>query len=99
MVFIFFMVVFMIIQCLIVATCSSGLVIQAKYLTGGHNLLVKKTKTCYDSKLSLKDNALFAANALQAANKQGLKQWQCNVLDCSDTVFFTQDNTLNSVKF
>lgn len=89
----------MIIQCSIVATCTSGLVIQAKYLTGGHNLLVKKIKTCYDSKLSLKTNAQIVANALQAANKQGKKEWQCNVLDCSDTVFFTQDNTLNSVKF
>ena len=89
----------MIIQCSIVATCTSGLVIQAKYLTGGHNLLVKKTKTCYDNTLSLKDNAQIVAEALQAANKQGLKTWQCNVLDCSDTVFFTQDSTINSIKF
>jgi len=89
----------MIIQCSIISTCSSGLIIQAKYITGGHALLVKKSKTCYDSKLSLKGNALIAANALQAANKQAKKQWQCNVLDCSDTVFFTQDNTINSVKF
>ena len=89
----------MIIQCSIVATCTSGLVIQAKYLTGGHNLLVKKTKTCYDSKLSLKDNALIVALSLQAANKQDVKQWQVNVLDCSGTVYFTQDCTINSVKF
>jgi len=89
----------MIIQCSIVATCSSGLLIQAKYLTGGNSLPIKKIKTCYDSKLSLKDNALIVANTLQAANKQGLKTWQVNVLDCSDTVFFTRDNTLNSVKF
>lgn len=89
----------MIIQCSIVSTCSNGLVIQAKYLTGGHGLLVKKAKVSYNNKLTLKDNALIVANALQAANKQGIKQWQCNVLDCSDTVYFTQDNTLNSVKF
>ena len=89
----------MIIQCSIVATCSNGLVIQAKYITGGNTLPVKKAKACYDSKLSLKDNAQIVANALQAANKQGLKTWQCNVLDCSDTVFFTQDTTINSVKF
>lgn len=89
----------MIIQCSTVATCSSGLVIQAKYITGSSTLPVKKAKTCYDSKLSLKNNALIVANALQAANKQGIKQWQCNVLDCSDTVFFTQDVTANSVKF
>ena len=89
----------MIIQCSIVTTCSSGLVIQAKYLTEGNTLLVKKTKTTYDSKLSLKDNAQIVAIALQAANKQGLKTWQCNVLDCSDTVFFTQDTTTNSVAF
>ena len=89
----------MVIQCSIIATCSSGLVIQAKYLTGGNTLLVKKAKTCYDSKLSLKDNALIVANALQAANKQGIKQWQCNVLECSDTVYFTQEVTINSVKF
>ena len=89
----------MIIQCSIVATCTSGLIIQAKYLTGGHNLLVKKSKTCYDSKLSLKDNALIVALSLQAANRQGLKTWQCNVLECSDIVFFTQDSTINSVKF
>ena len=89
----------MIIQCYIVATCTSGLVIQAKYITGGNTLPVKKTKACYDSKLSLKDNALIVALSLQAANKQGLKTWQCNVLECSDIVFFTQDITLNSVKF
>lgn len=89
----------MMIQCSIVSTCSGGLVIQAKYITGGNTLIIKKTKVQYDDKLSLKDNAQIAANALQAANKQGVKQWQCNVLDCSDTVFFTQDNTLNSVKF
>jgi len=89
----------MIIQCAIVATCSSGLAIQARYLTGGNTLPVKKAKACYDSKLSLKDNAQIVANALQAANKQAKKQWQVNVLDCSDTVYFTQDNTLNSVNF
>lgn len=89
----------MIIQCSTVATCSSGLVIQAKYITGGNTLPVKKTKVQYDNKLSLKDNALIVANALQAANKQGLKTWQCNVLDCSGTVYFTQDVTINSVKF
>ena len=89
----------MIIQCSIVATCSSGLVIQAKYITGGNTLPVKKSKTCYDSKLSLKANAQKVAEALQAANKQGKKEWQCNVLECSDIVFFTQDITLNSVKF
>ncbi len=89
----------MIIQCSIVATCSNGLVIQARYLTGGNTLPVKKAKACYDSKLSLKDNAQIVALSLQAANKQGVKQWQCNVLDCSDTVFFTQDVTINSVKF
>lgn len=89
----------MIIQCSIVATCSSGLVIQAKYITGGHSLLVKKAKVQYDNKLSLKDNALIVANFLQAANKQGIKQWQCNVLDCSETVYFTQDATINSVAF
>lgn len=89
----------MIIQCFIVATCANGLAIQAKYLTGGNTLPVKKTKTCYDANLSLKDNALSVASLLQLANRQTLKQWQCNVLDCSDTVFFTQDNTLNSVKF
>lgn len=89
----------MIIQCSIVSTCSSGLVIQAKYITCGHNFLVKKTKVQYDSKLSLKENALIVANFLQSANKQGIKQWQCNVLDCSDTVFFTQDVTINSVEF
>lgn len=93
------MVVVMIIQCSIVATCSNGLIIQARYLTGGHGLLVKKTKACYDSKLSLKDNAQIVALSLQAANKQGVKQWQCNVLECSDTVFFTQDTTTNSIKF
>jgi len=89
----------MIIQCSIISTCTSGLVIQARYLTGGNTLPVKKSKTCYDSKLSLKDNALIVALSLQAANKQGVKQWQVNVLDCSDTVFFTQDTTINSVKF
>jgi len=89
----------MIIQCNIISTCSNGLVIQARYLTGGNTLLVKKAKACYDSKLSLKDNALIVALSLQAANKQGVKQWQCNVLDCSDTVYFTQDSTINSVKF
>ena len=89
----------MIIQCSIVSTCSSGLVTQAKYITGGHNFLVKKTKVQYDSKLSLKDNALIVANALQSANKQGVKQWQCNVLDCTETVYFTQENTINSVEF
>lgn len=89
----------MIIQCSIVATCSNGLVIQAKYITGGHGLPVKKTKICYDSKLSLKDNAQIVALSLQAANKQARKQWQCNIIGCSDTVFFTQDTTINSVKF
>ena len=89
----------MIIRCSVVATCSSGLVIQAKYMTGGNTLPVKKAKTCYDSKLSLKDNAQIVALSLQAANKQGVKQWQVNVLECSDAVYFTQDNTLNSVKF
>jgi len=89
----------MIIQCSIVSTCSNGLVIQAKYLTGGNTLPVKKTKVQYDSKLSLKDNAQIVALSLQAANKQGLKTWQCNVLDCSDTVYFTQDTTINSVSF
>lgn len=89
----------MIIQCSTVATCSSGLVIQAKYITGGNTLPVKKTKVSYDNKLSLKDNALIVANALQSANKQGVKQWQCNVLECSDVVYFTQDNTINTVKF
>jgi len=63
----------MIIQCSIVSTCSNGLVIQAKYLTGGNTLPVKKTKVQYDSKLSLKDNAQIVALSLQAANKQGLK--------------------------
>ena len=89
----------MIIQCSIVATCSSGLVIQARYLASGNTLPVKKTKVQYDSLLSLKDNALIVALSLQSANKQGVKDWQCNVLDCSDTVFFTQDSTINSVKF
>ena len=89
----------MIIQCLIVSTCSSGLVIQAKYLTGGNTLPVKKAKVQYDNKLSLKDNAQIVALSLQAANKQAKKQWQVNVLECSDCVYFTQDNTLNSVKF
>ena len=89
----------MIIQCAIVATCSNGLVIQARYLTDGDTMAVKKAKVQYDNKLSLKYNAQIVANALQAANKQGVKQWQCNVLDCSETVFFTQDTTINSVKF
>ncbi len=89
----------MIIQCSIVATCSSGLVIQAKYTTSGNSLPVKKTKARYDSRLSLKDNALSVASLLQLANRQTLKQWQVNVLDCSGIVFFTQDTTINSVKF
>ena len=89
----------MIIQCSIVSTCSNGLIIQARYLASGNTLLVKKTKTCYDSKLSLKANAQIVALSLQAANKQSVKTWQCNVLDCSDTVYFTQDTTINSVKF
>ena len=89
----------MIIQCSIVVTCSSGLVIQARYLTDNNTLSVKKTKVQYDNKLSLRDNALSAASLLQLANKQAKKQWQCNVLDCSDTVYFTQDCTINSVKF
>ena len=89
----------MIIQCLIVATCSNGLAIQAKYLTGGNTLPVKKTKARYDSRLSLKDNAINAASLLQLANGQTPKQWQCNVLDCSDTVYYTQDTTINSVEF
>ena len=89
----------MIIQCSIVSTCSSGLVIQAKYITNGNEFLVKKAKVSYDNKLTLKDNALTVALSLQAANRQGLKTWQCNVLDCSDIVFFTQDTTINSVKF
>ena len=89
----------MIIQCLIVATCSNGLIIQARYLAGVDTLPVKKIKVCYDANLSLKDNALLVASLLQIANRQTLKQWQCNVLDCSDTVYFTQDSTINSVKF
>lgn len=89
----------MIIQCSTVATCSGGLIIQARYLTGGNTLPVKKAKVSYDNKLSLKENALIVALTLQAANKQGQKDWQCNVLDCTDTVYYTQDNTLNSVKF
>ena len=89
----------MIIQCGIISTCSNGLVIQAKYLTGGNTLPVKKAKACYDANLSLKDNALSVASLLQLANRQTLKQWQCNVPDCSDTVFFTQDTTINGVKF
>ena len=89
----------MIIQCSIVATCSSGLIIQARYLASGNMLPVKKTKVQYDSLLSLKDNALSVASLLQLANRQTLKQWQCNVLECSDTVFFTQDVTINSVEF
>ena len=48
----------MIIQCSIVATCSSGLVMQARYLASGNTLPVKKIKVCYDANLSLKDNAL-----------------------------------------
>jgi len=89
----------MIIQCSIISTCSNGLIIQAKYITGGNTLPVKKTKACYDSKLSLKDNAKIVALSLQAANKQGVKTWQVNVIDCSDIVYFTQDTTINSVKF
>ena len=89
----------MIIQCSIVATCSSGLVMQARYLTDGDTMAVKKAKVCYDSKLSLKDNAQIVALSLQAANRQGVKDWQVNVLECSDIVFFTQDTTINSVKF
>ena len=89
----------MIIQCSMVSTCSSGLVIQARYLTGGNSLPVKKIKNAYDSKLPLKNNAQIAALFLQTANKQGVKQWQVNVLDCSDVVFFTQDTTINSVAF
>ena len=89
----------MIIQCSMVATCSNGLAIQARYLTGGNSLPVKKIKNAYDSKLSLKNNAQIAALSLQAANRQGVKTWQCNILECSDCVYFTQDNTLNSVKF
>ncbi len=89
----------MIIQCSMVSTCSSGLVIQARYLTGGNTLPVKKIKIAYDSKLSLKNNAQIVALFLQTANKQDVKQWQCNVLECSDTVYFTQDSTINSVKF
>ena len=89
----------MIIQCSIVATCSSGLVMQARYLTNGDTMAVKKVKACYDANLSLKDNALSVASLLQLANRQTLKQWQCNILECSETVFFTQDVTLNSVKF
>ena len=89
----------MIIQCSIVATCSNGLVIQARYLAGGNTLPVKKAKACYDSKLSLKNNAQIVALSLQTANKQDVKQWQVNVLECSDVVFFTQDTTINSIKF
>ena len=89
----------MIIQCFIVATCSNGLIIQARYLAGGNTLPVKKTKAQYDSKLSLKDNAIDAASLLQLANGQTPKQWQCNILECSETVFFTQDVTINSVEF
>ena len=89
----------MIIQCSIVATCSNGLVIQARYLTGGNSLPIKKIKVCYDRSLSLKGNAQIAALFLQTANKQGKKDWQCNVLECNDTVFFTQDVTINSVEF
>jgi len=89
----------MIIQCSTVATCSSGLLIQARYLIDNNTLSVKKTKVQYDNTKSLKANAQKVAEALQAANKQGIKTWQCNILECSDIVFFTQDNTLNSVKF
>ena len=89
----------MIIQCSNISTCSSGLVIQAKYIIGGNTLPVKKIKACYDANLSLKDNAISVASLLQLANRQTLKQWQCNVLECSGIVFFTQDITLNSVKF
>lgn len=89
----------MIIQCYIITTCASGLVIQAKYLTGGNTLPVKKNKVQYDNTLTLKDNAQIVANALQAANKQGIKQWQVNVLECSDIVYYTQDSTINSVSF
>lgn len=89
----------MIIQCSIISTCSNGLVIQARYLAGGDTLPVKKVKACYDANLSLKDNALSVASLLQLANRQTLKKWQCNVLECSDTVYFTQDSTINSVKF
>ncbi len=89
----------MIIQCSIVSTCSNGLVIQARYLASGNTLPVKKTKVQYDNKLSLKNNAQIVALSLQTANKQSVKTWQVNVLDCSDTVYFTQDSTINSVKF
>ena len=89
----------MIIQCSIVATCSSGLVMQARYLASGNTLPVKKTKACYDANLSLKANALSVASLLQLANRQTLKQWQCNILECSETVLFTQDVTINSVAF
>lgn len=89
----------MIIQCSMVSTCSNGLIIQARYLAGVDTLPVKKAKACYDANLSLKDNALSVASLLQLANRQTLKQWQCNIIDCSDTVFFTQDITINSVKF
>lgn len=89
----------MIIQCTIVSTCSNGLVIQAKYLTGGNTLPVEKIKIAYDSNLSLKGNAQVVALFLQTANKQGQKEWQCNVLECSETVYFTQDNTISAVKF
>lgn len=89
----------MIIQCSMVSTCSSGLVIQARYLTDGNGFLVKKAKVQYDNKLSLKDNAISAVSLLQLANRQSVKTWQINVLDCSGTVFFTQDTTINSVKF
>ena len=89
----------MIIQCSIVATCSSGLVIQARYLASGNTLPVKKIKVCYDSKLSLKDNAISTASLLQLANGQTPKQWQCNIISCKETVLFTQDTTINIVKF
>lgn len=89
----------MIIQCSIVATCTSGLIIQARYLINNNTLSIKKTKVQYDNTKSLKANAQKVAEALQAANKQGVKQWQCNVIECSDIVFFTQDSTINSVKF
>ena len=89
----------MIIQCNTLSTCSNGLIIQAKYLTGGNTLSVKKAKVQYDNTLSLKDNAQIVALSLQTANKQAKKQWQVNVLDCSDAVYFTQDTTINSVSF
>lgn len=89
----------MIIQCSIISTCTNGLVIQAKYLTGRESFLIKKTKLVYDNTKSLKANAQKVAETLQSINNQCKKHWQCNVLECSDTVFFTQEITLNSVKF